>query len=322
LGRKIGRLGLFLVLAMGVAASSWASNEAPPYLGERLEYTASYEGIFSGGHQVDIADVVLSTDEQTTRFDGEAAYKMSFSASSEAYPDVDALLRVRYSFNSLISEDLQRSLMFEQTEKGRDPMHKVVWLDWKGRRVARLSKGEGDAKAAAPAAKAQASNDRAAETVLSPSLLRKLGIHDQDSAYETRLAEDVPLPDRLFDRLSFMYVLRSQDLAEGRVLRVPVTDGDKLLEYKVEVLAPDTIEAAGRAWPTRHLRISVFNQGGARSKPDHEPVDVWLAMDETRTPIRFASERSFGRFDVRLRSATQVVASGGVGGSRVARATP
>jgi len=135
----------------------------------------------------------------------------------------------------------------------------------------------------------------------------------------------VSLPDPLLDRLSFMYRLRSQDLCDGAVLQVPVTDGDKLLEYKVQELGSETIEAAGRSWPTRHLRISAFKRDGAQSKPkpDHEPVDVWLALDQFRTPVRFASERSFGRFDVRLRTASQVIASRDVACSaRVARVAP
>jgi hypothetical protein len=297
-----------LCLAMGAAAPSWASSEPPPYLGERLEYTASYEGLLSAGKEVSIADVVLSSDERSTRFNGETAYKMSVSASSEAYPDVDLMLRVRYSFSSLISEDLQRSLMFEQTENGRDRVHKVVWLDWQGHRVARLRTAE-------KGREIDSVEEGKASVALSPSLLEQLGVRAEAADYEAKLVEADPLPDRLLDRLSFMYALRTQDFSDGDSLQVPVTDGSKLLEYRVEVIGSESIRAAGRTWKTRHLRIFAFEmdeQGKGKGEPEHEPVDVWLALDEARTPVRFASERNLGRFDVRLRTASKAVAARGV----------
>jgi hypothetical protein len=294
-------------------ASAGASASSPPYLGERLLYTASYEGLLSAGKRMDIAEVVMSTQRRVTHFNGEPAYKTTVRASTDSYDTVDRLFPLRYEYNSLLSADLQRSLLFEQRKDDDGGRHQVVWFDWNERRVGKARRESGGDAAAQEAASPQALGaDRPAARGL--SALAELGIIDGKDAYETRSVEVPALPERLFDRLSMLQVLRLADLDRTSVLQIPVTDGERLLTYRVDVLGRERLTIDGESWDTYHLRLSAVEGDDAGASPD-APVDLWLGADRSRTPVRLASEHRLGRFEVRLKDAMRPLAEVAVGGS-------
>ena len=143
--------------------------------------------------------------------------------------------------------------------------------------------------------------------------LAELGIIDGQDAYETRSVEVPGLPERLFDRLSMLQVLRLADLDGASTLRIPVTDGERLLTYRVEILGRERLTVDGEVWDTYHLRLSAAEGDGAGGSPD-APVDLWLGADPSRTPVRLASELRLGRFEVRLKDAMRPLAEVAVAG--------
>ncbi|MGD2081393.1 MAG: DUF3108 domain-containing protein [Chromatiales bacterium] len=318
----MSRLHGRLALATGLTLVAWgavgASVPAPPYLGERLEYTASYEGLLSGGQQVDVAEVVLSTQRRPTRFNGEPAYKTTVRASTGPYEGINRVYPLRYEYNSLLSADLQRCLMFDQRRDGRKERHKVVWFDWNEHRVARLRRGADDGRGNGGGLEAVL-DDLAPRGMGQGEPLRsqamdafgELGIIGDEDSYEARAVSVPTLPDRLFDRLAMLQVLRLSDLDGSSSLHIPVTDGEKLMSYRVEILGRERVHADvdGQGWDTYHLRLSAVEAGDAGPGED-SAVDLWLATDSTRTPVRLSSEHRLGRFEIRLRGA-----GGAVGGA-------
>jgi hypothetical protein len=294
----------------------WASGSAPPYLGERLEYTASYEGLLSGGQEVDVAQVVMSTQPGPTRFNGERAYRTRVQVSTAPYDSIERLFPLRYEYNSLLSADLRRSLMFEQRKEGRRPRHVIVWFDWDENRVARFRRGADSPR------DAQGGLAEMLEELASASSMRgdpvgsgalaslvELGFLGGEEDYEARAVSVPHLPDRLFDRLSMLQVLRLSELEDGTSLRIPVSDGERLLYYTVRSMGRERLKMEGRVWDTYRVRLSAV-EAGKPGPTDDPPVDLWLAADARRIPVRLSSEHRLGRFEVRLQDA------GGRGGGR------
>ncbi len=283
------RWAIVLLFSVCTALSqARAAATHPAYLGERLAYTASYEGLLSGGSRLDIADVLITTDAQPTPFNGETAYKTSLVASSEAHGALERFYRFRYEYSSLLSTDLRRSLLFEQRKGEDDAHHTVVWFDWKHDQLAKFRKADGD---------------RAPATG-TPGLrvLAQIGLAADASQYEAHTVKGLAFPDRMLDRLSLLQVLRVQDFDRVSSLKVPVSDGKSLLEYRVQLVGREPLEVDGRSWQTFHLRLTAFDLvKGADS--GQAPVDVWLAADQAHTPVRFLTQHKLGRFDVRLRTA-------------------
>jgi len=286
-----------MVLLLGLCAvisEAGAATSRPAYLGERLAYTASYEGLLSGGSRLNIADVLITTDAKPTPFNGEKAYKTSLVASSKAYGALEHFYRFRYEYSSLLSTDLHRSLLFEQRKGEHDQQHTVVWFDWKHNQLAKFRK---------KADPEQGSDGQGAPTVASGwRVLAQIGLAADASSYESHTVKGPAFPSLLLDRLSLLQVLRVQDLDRLGSLKIPVSDGKSLLEYRVRLVGRERLEVDALCWQTYHLRLTAFDLlKGADS--EQAPVDIWLADDPAHTPVRFLSQQKLGRFDIRLRTA-------------------
>lgn len=298
LGRCVPLCGLILSLLVLVAP---AAAQTPAYLGERLNYTISYSGIFSAMKQIDIADAVLQTEQGD--FDGQPVYHSRLQVSTEAYGKMERFYPLRYRFESYFSMDLKRTLLFDEQKKTSKEQREIVWVDWKQGAAKRY-------KRRAPA------NTADSETVVGdydfnvaeapvkkkstkrPDQLPPLLSELRGDTEEFRKAKgaDLHRMSAILDQLSLLQTVRTKELVAGQEIRLPVLDGHDVLNYRIQVVKRESIERQGRVWDTYKLRFDGYKQEAGTGEADHPPMFVWLTTDERRIPVRFASDYALGQF--------------------------
>jgi hypothetical protein len=100
------------------------------------------------------------------------------------------------------------------------------------------------------------------------------------------------------DDISLLYFARRQPLELGSTVEIPRHFKPASNPIVLKVLRKDTIEAAGRLWPTIVVQpvirtSTMFGDGRAQ---------VWLADDSTRTIVQINAKAGIGSISLRLRS--------------------
>lgn len=238
-----------------------------------LRYQVSYQGIFSAGAKIPIADLTLSARKPSS----EAAYTESeLSVTSAAYEFVEAFYPIRYRFRSWYTDDRSTGLVYEYFEDSQNSgkRHRLVYLDDPEQPfVARdlLTEGELDL----------------------PALL--------DGSYRVVYSDG---RQARFDRLGLLEHVRARQLQPGEQLFAQVTNGKKMLEYQVQVEKRHEIKVAGQQRAALKLRFdAVTRDKRGREKHAHRPVFIWLSDDPRRIPLRAISRHALGKFRIELNPA-------------------
>jgi len=255
---------VLLLWCLPVLASSVAE--------EQLQYRVSYRGIFSAGAKVSIADVVLRTREPS----GKSPYLESeLTVTSAPYAYVESFYPIRYRFSSWYWSDRSGVLASEYFEYGRadDIEHKLTYLDKQDKPfVTRNLRPGGQSDLA---------------------LLRS-GSYQPASA---------PGERRAFDRLGLLQRVRGLDLRPAQEIEASVSNGSKMLRYRVKVEAAVPLRVAGRDWSALKLRFDGIEQDKhGNEKYAHRPVYIWLSADQRHIPLLAESKHALGRFRVELTS--------------------
>lgn len=100
------------------------------------------------------------------------------------------------------------------------------------------------------------------------------------------------------DDISLLFYVRGQPLAVGTTVDIPRHFKPGSNPVTLKVLRKDTIEAAGRRWPTIVVQPTIrtstmFGDGKAL---------VWLADDSTRVIVQINAQAAVGSITMRLRS--------------------
>lgn len=257
----------------------WSAALAAP--SEELHYVASYRGVFSAGAEVRIADLVFRTRSPAE----DAPYlETELAVSSQAYSAVESFYPIRYRFRSWYWRDRSGVLASEYHEFGdpADTDHKLIYLDRPGR----------------PFISRRLRRDRLLDI---PAL--EAGTYRPAAARGQR---------RAFDRLGLLQHIRSRErLRPGRVYDAVVSNGSRMLHYRVKVEKRTTLTVAGKTWSALKLRFDGFQSDErGREEHSHRPVYLWVSADRRHIPLRAEARHALGRFRIELsappRAATRV----------------
>jgi hypothetical protein len=262
--RKLVTLAL-LCVALGAPGAIWAVTE-------KLQYQVSYQGLFSGGARMPVADVSLVSREPGR----DAGYLESeLRVTSEEYGPVEAFYPIRYRFRTWYLPDASTGVASEYFERNNhaDAKHRLVYLD--------------DPR------EDFVTRDLAAEGELDlPALLA--GTYDPGAA-TSGLAR--------FDRLGLLQRVRSLELRPGMQTDELVSNGKKMFRYRVTVEKQEILQAAGRNWKALKLRFDAFKQNKhGKERPAHRAVHVWLSDDARRLPLLAEGKGAAGRFYIELKA--------------------
>jgi hypothetical protein len=104
-----------------------------------------------------------------------------------------------------------------------------------------------------------------------------------------------------FDPLALFYALRFRVLKENSVIRVPVTDGNKVsIEIVVNIGKRDTIEIEGKMYDTIEVTPNMEMVNKLREKNDNPRLKAWVTADEKKIPIKIRARVGIISFDFDL----------------------
>jgi len=261
------------LFAAGMLLACAASGAQPV---RQYDYRVIYQGPFSLGAEMPIADLALQTHRPA---DGGELREARLEVSSEAYPVVESLYPIRYRFRSWTGAADGQLVGFESLERTRKERHRLYLRDGSERGVRRL-----DARAAA-----------------GQDAIARL-----DAGVRPAVAGRAR---QLFDRLGLLQLIRGKALHERDEYRLPVTNGRDLMVYRVKVEGSEMLPLDGRwlpAWKVRFDGYEVAADG--REEAVHRPVFIWLSRDPEQVPLRVDARHAVGLFRIELKTPARQLA--------------
>lgn len=259
---------LWAVLLVASAASPVVGAKGA----EIWQFDVLYQGVFSAGQPIAIADVALSS--KTLPGDPWTLSEIAISSAGHAF--TESVYPFRYRVRSLHNAALG-SLAFARCIRARKSTQEVWLLDHdRGRSLRFRKQGKGGALPEAIAQK------------LAPGVAFRF-------QREGAALQAAPL----FDQLGLFQRVRTLPYRPGESFRLAATDGKKLLNYRVSVVARAQLPVGDRTWATWKLRIEGHYANG---KTAHPPIFLWLEDSASRIPIRAETRQPIGTFVLRLAS--------------------
>jgi len=259
-------MNLLVSLAVSVFLFTASAVQAAEPV-EKLQYLATYKGIFTLSETINICDVSL-----INRMHEPKGYQETqMNVSSENYSFVESLFPIRYRFTSWLEPARKQTWVYEVFERtgDKDAKHHLVRLDQEGKDFKKS-----DVKAAEQA------------------LLDGLAAGDFDPPDKTGYSIQ-------YDRLGLLHALRGMSLRAGKEVRLSVTNGKEPLRYRVKVEADKTLELNGQQWPALKLRFESFKPDEAELKEaTHRPIYIWLSNDADKIPLLAEMRHRFGLFRI------------------------
>jgi hypothetical protein len=124
--------------------------------------------------------------------------------------------------------------------------------------------------------------------------------HEHDLIKNLNIAHEVPIPDCVHDIVSGLYQLRTIALEPGKSIFIPVSDGKKSVNMKIECQRREEIKTLLGPKKTLLYEVFAFNDVLYR-RPGH--IHIWLTDDERRVPVQIEIRLQFTIGTVTLRLA-------------------
>lgn len=118
----------------------------------------------------------------------------------------------------------------------------------------------------------------------------KLQYEDQDFVKNRNEKLEVPIAPCTRDVAGALASLGQMDLALGKTTVLPVTNGKKLAEAKVEAQAKETVNIDGKNYQTVRYEAFLFDNVLYKRKGR---LFIWITDDAERTPVQFRIQLGF-----------------------------
>ena len=112
----------------------------------------------------------------------------------------------------------------------------------------------------------------------------KITYDERDLYTNTNTKKDLQAPPCTYEIVGSLAALRLANLAPGKSVAVPVTDGKKLARVKMEAQANETITVGGKTYATTRYEAFVFD--GVLYKRKGRLL-IWITNDADHIPVLF-----------------------------------
>ena len=294
-------VSLFFCISGEVFANNARPIQLPFHSGETLHYKLSYRGLLTSMIWADLADIEMTylSDKKTP--DNQQAYQFELFVTTENYSKAEIFHPVRYTYTSTLDSSLQRTVLVEEIDNGKNQSHAFLWLDWQNKETQLFKKRE----------KEQLTNGflglNAAEVWEQDGAQRVpdfLGdyplLADQQTYLIHKESGDKIEYAQILDPLSLLYTLRtldfSADLTAVKEIAVAVADDIRL--YRVSRMAVEKLSVNGEAYQGTKYKIQTDE------KKDNSYY-VWLSNDIKKIPLRLSMDAPLGKLEIDLMQVTQ-----------------
>ncbi len=128
----------------------------------------------------------------------------------------------------------------------------------------------------------------------------KAFFHEHDLIKNTTISKEITVPSCPHDIIGGLYQLRNMTLEPGKSVLLPVSDGKKSVELKIECQRREEIKTPLGLRKTLLYEIFAFNDV-LYKRPGH--IHVWLTDDARRVPVQFEIRMQFTIGTITLRLA-------------------
>lgn len=119
---------------------------------------------------------------------------------------------------------------------------------------------------------------------------RKAVYQEKDLTKNTTINHDVDIPPCVHDVIGALLVLRTLRLEPGKTVQIPISDGKKFVQAKIEsIRREDLVTALG---PRKTIRYEVFLFDNVLYKRSGR-LHVWLTDDNSRLPVQLQVRLQF-----------------------------
>ncbi len=292
--------GLLLIFCCLITASASAAK-LPFISGETLYYKLSYRGILTSMIWADLADVrmTFSTDKATP--DRQKGYQFELYLSTENYAKSEIIHPVRYTYTSTLDTSLQRTLLVEEVDTGKNQSHAFLWLDWENKVTQLFKKREKEYLSSGFLGLHSEAVWEPDGTQPIPAFLDKFPVLENNVAYLIhKESGDNIEQSQVLEPLSLIYALRINDFQPdfNEVKEIAIAVSDDIRLYRVQKEGPEDIRLQGKI--RRGIKFKIQTD----AKKDNYYY-VWLSDDQKKIPLRMAMDAPLGKLEIDLIRAEQ-----------------
>ena len=271
----IDYLRMLLALFLIIQAPADASQLRP---GERLEYTFSYRGIFTGFISIKIAHAEFTIQPTVEIINGQKTYLGSMELSTEPFGMAETFYPIRYRYRSWFEPDQQTPLLVTEYLETDEVSEEFLWFDRENQQGYRYVKRE------AP---------KEGGTTPPDFLLDKAGVRQSERSLMVNSHQKSFNGNEVWDYLSMLHRLRFLELIPGQVIDLPLYNGKEIKRFRVET-AKGKLEEAG--WNRSAYELSLTEVRMGKDTKDMT-IRIWVSDDDERLPLRFYAKRAFSTVD-------------------------
>ena len=109
------------------------------------------------------------------------------------------------------------------------------------------------------------------------------------------------VPDDVFDPLTCFFAYRLMPVRGDDAVRIPVTDGHKLVNGEVRVVGHERVKTPAGTFDTVVIEPELKDIGGIFRKSKNASIRIWLTDDRWRRPVKLESAVAVGHFTAVLK---------------------
>jgi hypothetical protein len=118
----------------------------------------------------------------------------------------------------------------------------------------------------------------------------KLEYDERDLVNKATVQRTFDIPPCIHDVTSALAALRAMNLEPGRSATLPVTDGKKIVNARIEAQSRENLTVSGKSYHTIRYEAFLFDNVLYKRKGR---MFVWLTDDGDRTPVQFRFQLGF-----------------------------
>lgn len=118
----------------------------------------------------------------------------------------------------------------------------------------------------------------------------KLSYNEKDLVKNTAVQHEIDIAPCTYEILGALNALREMRITPGKAVTLPMTNGKKMVNAKVEAQAKENISIDGKSYSTVRYEAFVFNDVIYRRKGR---LFIWMTDDAERLPVQIRIQTGF-----------------------------